>query len=685
MTAEGPESGKAQPPTDSPPAAQARKASSRVFVSYASQDATVAADLVEALERHGVVCWIAPRDVKAGALYADAIVRAISDAEALVLVLSANSVASAHVGKEVERASSKRRPLIALRIDDAPLSPALEYFLGESHWVDARAGGMDAALTKLIAAIREPERTAPGIIPAGTPATSAGTAMAPPPNSRRNRILLVAGLAVVAVTLGALLTEKFWLAKRGSAQQTGAVANNVVSEKSIAVLPFTDMSEKKDQEYFSDGLSEELIDMLTKIPELRVPARTSSFFFKGKQATIADIAKALAVAHVLEGSVRKSGNTLRITAQLVRVDNGYHVWSETYDRKLDDIFKIQDEIAGAVVTALRVHLLPQQQAAAQAAQEGLRTGNIAAYNLYLQGRQSYNQGDAAGYQGAVTAFRAATALDSRYAAAYADLAVAQLFVADNTGSTADSENGLAAAEKAVALAPGLAAGYSARGFVRAVYRFDFAGAQADLDKAVALNPNDASVLHRSALMLAFLGKLPPAIAREEQALALDPLSAEICMRLGFFLVAIQQLEQARSLYEKALAIAPNSVRASFHLGKLALLENHPERALVIFRQMGLEPFSLEGQAEAEYSLGHLDASRRLLEQLIAQFGKGSAYQIAAVYAWEGDKDRVFEWLEKSYTQHDAGLIFIKVDPGLRGPLRSDPRYKALLRKMKLPE
>ena len=150
----------------------------------------------------------------------------------------------------------------------------------------------------------------------------------------------------------------------------GAAATNVVSDKSIAVLPFVDMSEKKDQEYFSDGLSEELIDMLTKVPDLRVPARTSSFYFKGKQATIADIAKALGVAHVLEGSVRKSGNTLRITAQLIRVDNGYHVWSETYDRKLDDIFKIQDEIAGAVVTALRVQLLPMQQPAAQ---EELRT------------------------------------------------------------------------------------------------------------------------------------------------------------------------------------------------------------------------------------------------------------------------------------------------------------------------
>jgi TolB-like protein/Flp pilus assembly protein TadD len=401
-----------------------------------------------------------------------------------------------------------------------------------------------------------------------------------------------------------------------------------ITDKSIAVLPFLDMSEKHDQEYFSDGLSEELIDMLTRVPELRVPARTSSFYFKGKQATIGDIAKALNVAHVLEGSVRKSGNTLRITAQLIRVDNGYHVWSETYDRKLDDIFKIQDEIAGAVVRALRVQLLPTQQPSAQ---EERRTGNLAAYNFYLQGRQSYNQGDAAGYQAAVTAFRAATALDPHYGAAYADLAVAQWWVADTTGSTADFESALAAAEKAVALAPELAAGYSARGFVRAVIRFDFAGAQADLDKAVALSPNDASVLHRSAVLLAILGKLPAAIARQEQALALDPLSAEICMRLAFFLVANQQLAQARPLYEKALAIAPNSIRARFNLGELELLENHPEQALAMSRQNENEDFRLVGQAEAEYSLGHLDVSRRILEQLVAEAGKADAYNKADAF------------------------------------------------------
>ena len=647
-----------------------------VFISYASQDAAVANSIVENLEHHGLRCWLAPRDVKPGALYADAIVGAINEAKALVLVLSGSAVTSSHVSREVERAASKRKPMIAFRIDAAPLSRALEYFLGESQWIDVRALGMPAALAKLA------ETVGQGL---GQTVAADPVASAKPLKRTGGRAKLIVGASVViSVGVAVALGVHFWSQSHKAAQSAAAVA---ITDKSVAVLPFVDMSEKKDQEYFSDGLSEELIDMLTKVPELRVPARTSSFYFKGKQATIADIAKALAVAHVLEGSVRKSGNTLRITAQLIRVDNGYHVWSDTYDRKLDDIFKIQDEIAGAVVTALRVHLLPMQQPSAR---EQLHTGNLAAYDLYLQGRQSYNQGDIAGYQRAVTALRASTALDPRYGAAYADLALAQFWLTDDStlgdlaADVAGFDSALAAAEKAVALAPGLAAGYSARGFLRSAIRFDFAGAQGDLDKALGLSPGDANVLHRSAILLAVLGKLPAAIAREEQALALDPMSAEICMRLAFFLVANQQLAQARPLYEKALVIAPSSDRALFNLGELELLEHQPDRALALFRRTALPPFSLAGQAKAEYSLGHVDASERILEQFIAKYGKDSPNFAARVYAWRGEKDQAFEWLERAYEVRDDGLPWLKIDTGLRN-LRGDPRYKALLRKMNLPE
>jgi TolB-like protein/DNA-binding winged helix-turn-helix (wHTH) protein/Tfp pilus assembly protein PilF len=520
-----------------------------------------------------------------------------------------------------------------------------------------------------------------GVQPARNMEDSPRQTAVPPRTGHRRYIALLTALTLALVGVAVV---RVWISREPAVTVTPSFSP---PPHSVAVLPFVNISGDEGQEYFSDGLSEELINLLTKVPELRVPARTSSFYFKGKQATIADVAKALAVAHVLEGSVRKSGSTLRITAQLVRVDNGYHVWSETYDRKLDDIFKVQDEIADAVVTALRVHLLPMQQPSAQ---DELHTANLAAYNLYLQGRQSYNQGDAAGYQHAVVAFQAAATLDSRYAAAYADLALAQFWLTDDSTSgdlaadVAGFDSALAAAEKAVALAPGLAAGYSARGFLRTVYRYDFAGAQADLDKAVALSPGDANILHRSAVLLAVLGKLPEAIAREEQALALDPLSAEICMRVGFFLVANQQLAQGRSFYEKALVIAPNSDRARHNLGDLELLDHQPERALALFRQTALPTFSLEGQAKAEYSLGHVDASQRVLAQLIAKYGKKSTWLIARVYAWRGEKDQAFEWAQRAYEQRDTGLTWLKIDSGAR-TLREDPRFRALLRKMNLPE
>jgi TolB-like protein len=332
-----------------------------VFLSYASRDEATAQRICDYLESAGVPVWMAPRDVPAGALYADAIVRAINACRTLVLVLSQDSVASSHVGKEIERASSKRKPVVAVRLDATELTPSLEYFLSESQWIDARAG-LEPALPKLVAGIRrlgvaaspaKAARAAP--VPAAEAAVVAGRG----PGARTAAALAA---LVVALLAGWFIARQAGWLHRGSAPvaSTAPAEANVpvgATKKSIAVLPFTDLSEKKDQEYFSDGLSEELIDLLGKVPGLRVPARTSSFYFKGKQATLAEIGKALNVTHVLEGSVRKSGKTLRITTELVSVADDARVWSETYDRQLDDVFKVQDDIAGAVVTALKVSVL----------------------------------------------------------------------------------------------------------------------------------------------------------------------------------------------------------------------------------------------------------------------------------------------------------------------------------------
>jgi len=493
---------------------------------------------------------------------------------------------------------------------------------------------------------------------------------------RRNGTLL----GVSTVALAAILVTAGYARHRESPAEVtvSAAATNLVSDKSIAVLPFVDMSEHKDQEYFSDGLSEELIDMLTKVSELRVPARTSSFYFKGKQATIADIAKALGVAHVLEGSVRKSGNTLRVTAQLIRVDNGYHVWSETYDRKLEDIFKLQDEIANAVVTALRVHLLSTQPVVSH------RTLNPEAYNQLLLGRQFQNRASPDSFRRAVEAYSKAIALDPNYAAAYAGLAYAEAYLWDQTGDLGGMRRAEAAADRAVALAPEQADGYAARGFVRSVYSWDWAGAQSDFAKALLLDPTDSTVQRRFGSLMASLGRLPEAVAAVTKATALDPLSNPAWEHLGRYLMFSRDFAGAHEALHRALEIQPESPYGQNDFGELLLLEGNAAEALAMFRKIVDEVFRLSGTAMAEHIVGRAKESQQALDELIAKHAHEAAFQIAESYAWRGEKDKAFEWLERAYQQRDGGLAEIKGDLPLAS-LRGDRRYRALLHKMNLPE
>jgi TolB-like protein len=339
------------------------------FISYASQDSAVANSIVENLEQHGLKCWIAPRDVKPGAQYADAIVRAINDAKSVVLVMSVSAVASPHVGKEIERGSSKRKPIIAFRIDAAPLNHALEYFLSESQWIDVPQLGMTAALTKLAEAVGHVSALSPQLAPPVA-------APARPSGGVKNRAVIVVAAAVIGVGAAVAIGIHFWPTDHGGVRSP-AVA--VISDKSIAVLPFTDMSEKKDQEYFADGMAEEIIDLLVKVPGLKVISRTSSFQFKGKAQDLRSIATQLGVAYVLEGSVRRSGDRLRVTAELIDSRDGTHVFSQTYDRDLSDVLKMQDEIAAALVRALQIDL-----GAAYGHVPRRAPRNTEAYTLYLQ-------------------------------------------------------------------------------------------------------------------------------------------------------------------------------------------------------------------------------------------------------------------------------------------------------------
>jgi len=449
---------------------------------------------------------------------------------------------------------------------------------------------------------------------------------------------------------------------------------------SIAVLPFVNMSADREQDYFSDGLSEELLNMLGQIPQMRVIARTSSFSFKDKKVDVPTIGRALNVATVLEGSVRKSGSTVRITAQLVRASDGSQLWSAIYDREITDVFKVQDEIAAAVVAALKVKLLPAQHVT-----NPHRTANSRAYDQYLLGKQFTGRATADGYRRAVAAFQQAIALDPGYAAAYAGLAVAEVYAADSAETEAENaaakQRGLEAADKAIQLGPNLADGYVARGWMRANITWDWTGAQADLRRALEIDPSDSTVQRRYGQLLASQGRLPEAIVAVRKSVALDPLSSPPWGNLGYYLTAAGQMDEAKQALLRALQLNPESTFAQSNLAQLLLLQGNAKEALAMFRKSD-DGYRQFGIAMAEHTLGHPDQSRQALDELIADYGQDYALQIAEVYAWRGEKEKAFEWLDRAYAGRDGGLSDIKLDLFL-APLRSDPRFTALVRKLGL--
>jgi TolB-like protein len=651
-----------------------------VFISYASQDAAVAGALVEALERHGISCWIAPRDVKAGALYADAIVRAISGAKALVLVLSASAIASSHVGKEVERASSKKRPILALRIDAAPLTPALEYFLSESQWVEVQAGDREAAYARLIDAIREPERTASGFTPAVTPVASGGVASAAHSKSPRNRILLVAALAVVAVALAALLADKFWLAKHVPAQQPTTAATNIVSDKSIAVLPFTDMSEKKDQEYFGDGMAEEILDQLVKIPGLTVIGRTSSFQFKGKNSDLRTIGTQLNAAHVLEGSVRNSGNQVRITAQLINTRTGTHEWSETYDRHIGDVLKLQDAIAAAVVRELQLTV------ASGDLQPRSIVKNADAYDLMLRGRHAANRFDKEGLDEAVTLLKQALDRDATLDDAAAELAFAYYYQGAN-GFLAPAEafeQARSAAATALRLDPKNALAHYVLGKIHIVYDWDWAAAEREFQQVATLAPGSAEAPNGEARLSLALGRWDDALRQVNAALALDPLDPNSFEALGTIQWGRGHLPEAEAAMRRTLDIRPTYAWGHYYLGRVLLARGDRDAALLEMQQETADEGQLGGLGMVSYALGRKADSDSVLASMLKEHADGYAFYIAEVYAFRGRSDEAMHWLDRAYAQKDPFLIYVKVELPQKS-LAADPRFKAFLRKMNLPE
>jgi len=493
---------------------------------------------------------------------------------------------------------------------------------------------------------------------------------------RTGRTLDFIIIGVMAVAIVLLLTDRF-VPRRGVNQRAAAA----IPEQSIAVLPFVDMSQAKDQEYFSDGLSEELLNLLSKVPQLRVIARTSSFSFKGKDADVATIAGTLKVANVLEGSVRKSGNTLRITAQLVRTTDSTQLWSETYDREMTDIFKVQDEIAAAVVAAMKLKLLGARVGAGA----GHETANVEAYNQYLLGRQLYNRMNEDSWRQSKAALERAVALDPGYAAAWAALSDTLTPLSDFLDTpeeiTQAKIEAVEAADKAIALAPDLADGYAARAYLRAAASWDFRGSEADLDKALALDPASTTALRRRGELMATIGRVPEAVAAMRELIASDPLNDQYWTNLCGYLLGTD-LKAAREAGARAVALNPTSTFALVNMGFVELLDGKPEAARSMFDRVG-EFWVGYGRALVEHRLGNKEVAQAALDEVIRNGAYGGAYQIAQLHAWRGEPTQALEWLERAIAQRDAGIAYLKWDQVFNA-LRADPRYAALLEKLGLP-
>jgi TolB-like protein/DNA-binding winged helix-turn-helix (wHTH) protein/Tfp pilus assembly protein PilF len=452
---------------------------------------------------------------------------------------------------------------------------------------------------------------------------------------------------------------------------------------SIAVLPFTDLSPGRDQEYFSDGLAEELINDLTKVSGLKVVGRSSSFQFKGRNEDLRSVGRKLGVANVLEGSIQREGDRVRVRAELVHPQDGFQLWADSYDRKIEDVFEMQDEIARSVTGALQLKLLGPKEGASLTRE---RSPNGAAYEAFLHARYFVTRGrDKADLDNALAFCEQAISLDPKYASAWA----MRSYILDTMADVEMREPATAFrmaredAERAIELDSNGVEGYLALAWVQINRDWDWEGAELSLNKAAQLEPGSASLLRFRSFLAHSLGRLNEAIAFHEQALAIDPLLASSHSYLAFLLYCAGDYDKAQASARRALELNPQKTYDHFTLGEILVAKGRALQALVELRNEPAPFWRLTGEALAYRALGRTHDADTVLTKLINDHQKYMAYQIAEIYADRGDADRAFQWLNRAYEQRDAGMRNLKIDPLLRR-IRNDPRYTELLKKMNLP-
>ena len=626
-----------------------------IFLSYASQDAEVAGRICEALRAAGLEVWFDQSVLRGGDAWDALIRRQIKECALFMPVISANTQVREEGYFRLEWKLAVDRSHL-MSDDKAFLLPVV---------VDATIN----ANARVPEKFRELQWT---YLPAG--ASSSAFA-------ERVQRLLAGGAAQALVA---------------STRSMSAVAPSALAPKddspSIAVLPFINMSRDEENEYFADGLAEELLNVLAKIRGLRVAARSSAFSFKGKGATVAEVGRTLNVATVLEGSVRKAGNRMRISVQLVKVVDGYQLWSETYDRTLDDIFAVQDDIAQSVLSELRTALLggtvdvtaSKEVVAAVADAVKGRSTDPEAHRLFLQARHFIDRTNGEDTKKGIDYLKEALVLEPDFALAWAELSRAYASQANWGWASATDGFGRArqAATRALELEPDLAEGHAGMGWVQMAHDRDWRGAEASYRRALELAPGNAMVLTQSGFLTVNLGRFDEGIALGHSAVAQDPLSASAYFFLGMSYWSAKQPVNAVAALRKSLELAPQGAATRCWLSITLLQQGLTEEALVEALREPEEWGRLFACAVIQHAAGRQSESDEALRELTAKWSEEGAYQIAQAHGARGESDPAFEWLERAFAQRDAGIFWTKVDPLLQS-LHADSRWDPFLRKLGL--
>ncbi len=670
------------------------EASHAVFLSYASQDAEAAQKICEALRAAGIEVWFDQSELRGGDVWDLKIHQQIQDCALFIPIISTNTASRpegyfrlewALADNRTQRFARNKAFVVPVCLDQTPDSGAdVPESFHRAQWTRLPDGQVPASFCNRISTLLGRATPAP------PPQSSQSSSQQPTPKRATGRgpmlaaatALVVVGVAMIALQVGRLKAPRSELLPAPADSSTIATT---APQKSIAVLPFLDMSEKKDQEYFSDGLSEQLIDLLTKIPALRVPARTSSFYFKGKPEDIATIAARLHVSHVLEGSVRKSGNKLRVTAQLIRADNGYHVWSETYDRKWDDVFKVQDDIAAAVVKALSVQLL------GGSVPQSARTSDSAAYTLYLQARAAMRAANSLDDdRRSLGLLEQAIRLDPNFAPAWALLSRLRVSSYEDYKTPSFQSVRAAAhreAQRAIALDGALAEGHLALSRVFMIMDWSWGEADHEMQTALQLEGNNPDVLRNAFYLYRSEGRFDKALQTIHAATEADPLYFFNSAMLGQAHFLLRQYAEALTSCRRALDLYPGATFVHYEAAFVQMALGQPGAALAENALESDAMYRANGLPQVLDALGRTHEADQARADFIRKFGGPHPHYAALMFAAHGDLDQAFIWWDRALQQHDTDLPRVKMAPAyaLMPQLAADPRFKTLLRKMNLPE